>query len=289
MSRGRALMMPRPFLKWVGGKGQLLETLDARVGEHARKGRYHEPFVGGGALFFHLHRNGRLGQKRAYLSDANLELVNAYQMVQLQVEPLIELLLAHQAAHSGAYYYAMRAAIPADPIEQAARTVYLNKTCFNGLYRVNSRGIFNVPMGRYKAPKVCDPENLRAVSKALKSAVIEHRAYADVLKRVKPGDFVYFDPPYAPVSATSNFTGYDRNMFRAEDQVALRDVFGSLGRHQVRALLSNSSAPEILELYRKFTLETLQANRNVNSRADRRGQVTEVLVRNYRDDGSLLD
>jgi len=272
---------PRPFLKWVGGKRQLIAELEARVAEARPHGRYHEPFVGGGALFFDLYSRGELGRSKAALSDNNSRLIEAYRGVQEDVEAVIALLAGHRDAHCQEYYYAMRATIPETPVARAARLIYLNRTCFNGLFRENSKGEFNVPMGRYKDPNICDAPNLRAASEALRHSTVKEQHFAAILNAAKAGDLVYFDPPYAPVSKTANFTGYHKGIFGEELQRELADVFGELTRRGVKALLSNSDAPLIHELYGGHRIEMVRATRQVNSRADKRGKVNEVLVRNY--------
>jgi DNA adenine methylase len=273
--------IPRPFLKWAGGKGQLLEELTARVILSGFTGRYHEPFIGGGALFFNLYRQGLLGKKMAYLSDNNASLIAAYLGVRGPVDDLIGLLAAHKAAHGKEYYYQVRATAPETLAAQAARIIYLNKTCFNGLFRENSRGQFNVPMGSYSDPPILDEANLRAASKALQRARIEQRPFRKVLDHAKPGDFVYFDPPYHPVSQTASFTAYDKGGFGEADQRELAGVFAGLAQRGVFVLLSNSWTPLVLDLYAGFTIEQVFANRAVNSRADRRGKVPEALVRSF--------
>ncbi len=280
-SRSANLVLPRPFLKWVGGKGQLLEEL-RRCVEAARPfRRYHEPFVGGGALFFDLYRNGLLGRAAAYLSDNNPNLIDAYLGVQRDVEGVIARLREHKAKHGETYYYAMRANVPPDPLDRAARVIYLNKTCYNGLFRENSRGEFNVPLGRYRNPAICDEENLRAASAALQRAKIEQRTFSTVLLKAGPGDLVYFDPPYDPVSKTSSFTGYAKGAFGVSEQQALAGVFGQLTALGVKAVLSNSMTPLIRSLYADYTIGQVLASRAVNSRGDRRGKIAEALVRNY--------
>lgn len=270
-----------PFLKWVGGKRQLLPELETRVAEARPHGRYHEPFVGGGALFFDLYSRGVLGRHKTYLSDNNERLIEAYRGVQDRVEDIIPLLEAHTRAHDRDYYYAVRAEVPDDLAARAARIIYLNRTCYNGLFRENSKGGFNVPMGSYKNPKICDAPNLRAVSQALKRCTIAHRSFAAVLDVVKSGDFVYFDPPYAPVSKTANFTGYHNGGFDESSQRALAMVFDELTKRGVKALLSNSDTGLIHDLYKKHRIEIVRASRLINSRADKRGKVNEVVVRNF--------
>lgn len=272
---------PKPFLKWVGGKRQLLEELRARVAEARPHGRYHEPFVGGGALFFDLYGRQGLGRSKAILSDNNPRLIEAYEGVQKNVEQVIALLEVHQAAHSEEHYYRVRAHVPEDKIACAARLIYLNRTCFNGLYRENSKGEFNVPMGRYKNPRICDAANLRAVSAALCRCQIHRSHFTAVFDRAEPGDLVYFDPPYDPVSKTANFTSYHRDPFGEDAQRSLADVFRRLHGRGVKLLLSNSDTPLIQELYSPYTIDVVMARRQVNSRGDKRGEVREVLVRNF--------
>jgi len=279
--RGRKQQRPHPFLKWVGGKGQLLAALMERVRAAGDFGRYHEPFVGGGALFFEMHRAGVLGPKHARLSDNNPRLIEAYRAVQTEPESLIKLLADHEAAHNEQYYYEMRATVPDTPVERAARIIYLNKTCFNGLYRENSKGLFNVPIGKYVNPCICDPENLRAVSQALQQAEIEEQPFAAVLDHAVPGDLVYFDPPYHPLSATSSFTSYNNVPFTEETQRELAAVFAKLHERGVKVLLSNSWSPLILEIYAGFQIDEVQATRMVNSNAAKRGKIAEALVRNF--------
>jgi DNA adenine methylase len=272
---------PRPFLKWVGGKGQLLPKLLERVDAAGPFGRYHEPFVGGGALFFEMVRTGRLPRAKAFLSDNNERLIETYIGVQSDVEGVITLLERHKTKHSEAYYYDVRAKVPRDPIARAARIIFLNKTCYNGLYRENRKGEFNAPFGRYKNPAICDADNLRAVSKALQRAKIECRHFDTVARYAKKDDLVYFDPPYHPVSKTSSFTGYDKGGFNEDSQRLLAKDFATLAERGVKVLLSNSMTDLIRELYRDFTIDEVQARRNVNSRADRRGPVAEALIRNF--------
>ncbi|HEY9879670.1 MAG TPA: DNA adenine methylase [Leptolyngbyaceae cyanobacterium] len=268
---------PRPFLKWAGGKGRLLDQYRAYF--PPAFDTYYEPFLGGGAIFFHL--TGRF--RTAILADINPELVNVYQCVRNQVEDLIALLQKHKQNHSQPYYYALRAQTDlAHPVERAARLLYLNKTCYNGLYRENSKGYFNVPMGRYKNPAICDVELLRAAATVLQGAHIRQESFDFVLQRATSRrDFVYFDPPYHPISSTSSFTGYSRHGFTAEDQVRLRQVFGTLAGRGVRVMLSNSDCPFIRDLYAGFSTHTIYAARAINSKAGCRGKITELLITSY--------
>lgn len=265
---------PRPFLKWAGGKGQLLPELLARLPENF--GTYHEPFVGGGALFFALTGRGML--TRAVLSDANAPLVDTYLAVRDRVDDVIAALRRHP--NDAAHFYRVRAQDPDDLslVEKAARVIFLNRTCYNGLYRENRAGQFNVPFGRYENPRICDEVNLRACSRALQRVEVLRTDFTNVLGRAKPGDLIYFDPPYHPVSKTASFTGYDRNGFDEMDQESLRDVFAELARQGVHVVLSNSDTPLVRRLYRGFRVERVLAKRAINSRADRRGRVAEVIV-----------
>ncbi|MEN9412945.1 MAG: hypothetical protein RLZZ342_32 [Candidatus Parcubacteria bacterium] len=276
---------PAPFVKWVGGKRQLLKQfrklgLYPPDGFDPEKNTYFEPFVGGGAVFFDLL------PERAALSDMNKELVTTYKIIQTNVEALIRSLGKH--TYSKTHFLKIRAldTNTLSDVEIASRFIYLNRSCFNGLYRVNSKGQFNVPFGAYKNPRICDATNLRRVSRALKHVTIRHEDYSHVLKRAKKGDFVYFDPPYHPLSATASFTSYTAHGFSAADQIKLRDTFLALHKRGCYVMLSNSSAPFIKKIYgeikdKKIRVTEIKANRNVNSQAKGRGEVKEILAVNY--------
>ncbi|MGB3789475.1 MAG: DNA adenine methylase [Phormidesmis sp.] len=267
----------RPFLKWAGGKSRLIEQYQPFLPTDFQ--RYHEPFLGGGALFFHLAPQLHAQGKRAYLSDLNPELVNVYRCVRDRVVPLIRLLANHQQQHSKTHYYQVRATPEADPIARAARFIYLNKTCYNGLYRENSKGKFNVPIGRYKNPKICAPDLLQSAAAALQIADISEQPFTAVTKRATGAeDFVYFDPPYYPLSETSKFTAYSQYRFDTEQQTALLNVIRQLTSQDVQVLASNSDCPFIRELYIDFSIKTITATRSINSKASKRGKITEVLV-----------
>ncbi|MEM9815657.1 MAG: DNA adenine methylase [Cyanobacteria bacterium P01_D01_bin.6] len=268
---------PRPFLKWAGGKGRLLEQYRRYFPAQFRY--YYEPFLGGGATFFYLYQFC----DQSVLADLNGELVNVYRCVKQDVETLIGLLRWHQTHHCHDYYYDMRAQNQLrSPIERAARLIYLNKTCFNGLYRENSKGHFNVPMGRYKNPKVCDADTLRQASKALQQTNILCAEFNQVLDQAcTTQDFVYFDPPYHPISATSSFTGYNRYGFRSQDQERLQQTFSALARRGVKVMLSNSDCEFIRDLYQDFHISEIQASRAINSNARRRGKITELVITSY--------
>jgi len=273
------LLLPRPFLKWAGGKTQLANDLVVRLPPSFKT--FHEPFVGSGALFFRLYREKNI--QRAYLSDLNRELIDAYLAVRDCVDDVIKWL--SQFPHDKDFYYRLRSqdAWELSVAGRAARMIYLNKTGFNGLYRVNRQGKFNVPFGRYKSPKYLDEENLRAVSEALKNVDIECAPFESVLDRARAGDLVYFDPPYVPLSATANFTAYQANGFTLEDQKRLRDVCVELTRKKVYVILSNSDTRFIRDLYSKshFAISEVLANRAINCNGAKRGKITELIVTDY--------
>ena len=275
-------LSPRPFLKWVGGKNQLIQQYLPHFPESYR--RYYEPFVGGGAIFF------RLQPEQSFLADINIELVNVYRCVREQVEDLITLLENHQALHGQEHFYAVRSQpttsddwfLEGNNLERAARLIYLNKTCFNGLYRENSKGQFNVPIGSYEKPTICDSELLRVASLALQSAQIERSSFDAILDHANSSeDFVYFDPPYYPISSTSKFTNYSRYSFGEADQIRLKEVFAELSDRGVKVMLSNSDCPFIRDLFNGFNIHTINANRNINCNTEKRGKITEVLVTSY--------
>lgn len=264
----------RPFLKWAGGKSKLISQYISYFPENYTT--YYEPFLGGGAVFFYLQPSA------ARLSDINPELINAYSCVKDEVETLISLLEIHQLNHSKDYYYKIRQSTFNKSLERAARLIYLNKTCYNGLYRENSKGKFNVPIGKYKNPKICNPTLLRTVSAALQSAQLEVSSFEEILNEAtKPDDFVYFDPPYYPLSSTSNFTEYSRHSFDQETQLKLSEVFAELASRNVKVMLSNSDCHFIRELYKEFKIYSISASRAINSNGKRRGKISEVLVTSY--------
>ena len=267
----------RPFLKWAGGKSKLISQYIPYF--PAKFNNYYEPFLGGGAVFFYFVSGSK--NFRSILTDINPELINAYCCVRDQVEDLILLLAEHQARHCKDYYYQIRKQNIGTPTELAARLIYLNKTCFNGLYRENSKGDFNVPIGKYKNPTICNPDGLRLVSQALQSARIEVRPFDAVLNYAASLDFVYFDPPYYPRTPTSNFTAYSSYSFNENDQIRLRDTFVELAKLGVKVMLSNSDCPFIRELYQSFNIHEILAARAINSNAKKRGKITELLVTSY--------
>lgn len=277
-TRARRRLGAAPFLKWAGGKSQLLSPILSRLPAQI-EGTYFEPFIGGGAVFFELAREKRI--RRARLSDRNAELVTTYRAVRDEVEDVIEALRAHK--NDEAYYYETRALDPSklSAPECAARTIFLNRVGYNGLYRVNASGRFNVPFGRYKNPKICDPDALRHVSKSLSIAEIVVADFEESCKRAVAGDVVYLDPPYVPVSKTASFTSYS-GRFADEEHTRLAGVFASLVDAGAFVLLSNSDTELSRSLYQGFKIDTVEATRAINSRADRRGVVREVLVQGLR-------
>ena len=272
----------KPFLKWVGGKQQLLSQFEEYFPIDFQ--RYVEPFVGGGAVFFHLWSTKRL-PKESFLFDNNEELINVYRVVRDNVDELIELLAQHKARHSKDYYYEIRnldrKKVHLTDEERAARMIYLNRTCYNGLYRVNSKGQFNVPIGSYRNPKILHEDVLRAANTALQDVTIEVADFREVVDFAQAGDFFYFDPPYDPLSKTASFTSYTANNFGDEDQRDLAQTFKKLTEKGCLCMLSNSYTPFILDLYQDFRIETVQARRAVNSDANGRGSISEVVVLNY--------
>jgi DNA adenine methylase len=272
----------KPFVKWAGGKQRLLAQYEAFFPDHPA--RYFEPFVGGGAVFFHFWNTGRLPEG-VYLFDNNRELINAYRVVRDDVDALLELLSEHKEQHSKAYYYHIRKLdrqdVELSDVERAARTIYLNKTCYNGLYRVNQKGQFNVPIGRYKNPRIRDEETLRAASAALQGVHVEARDFRTVVELAQAGDFFYFDPPYDPLSKTANFTSYTAGDFDDDDQRDLARVFTRLTEKGCLCMLSNSYTEFIRDLYKEFTIKTVSASRAISSDPNGRGSVQEVVVLNY--------
>jgi DNA adenine methylase len=264
-------VLPRPFLKWAGGKRQLLPD----ILRHVPSGydRLVEPFVGGGAVFF------ALAPGRSILNDANSRLVRTYRAIRDDVDALVDLLRTYP--HEKGFFLELRGhdIDAATDVEVAAWMIYLNRSAFNGLYRVNSRGVFNVPFGRYANPTICDEENLRACSAALRNADVRCGDFEAVIDEAGSRDFVYCDPPYVPVSRTADFTSYTEGRFGDDDQVRLRDAALRAKARGALVLLSNSGTARVRDLYRKdFRVEEVSAIRAINSRADRRGAVVEILA-----------
>ncbi|MEZ4360067.1 MAG: DNA adenine methylase [Kofleriaceae bacterium] len=271
----RAEPVAAPIVKWVGGKTRLLPELLRRM--PARFGRYFEPFAGGAALFF------RVAPARAVLGDDNRDLVNLYRTVGAQVDDVIRRLGVHRRLHCEAHYYEMRArwndaTVSWTHVDRAAAFVYLNKTCFNGLWRVNRSGHFNVPMGRYEDPPICATDQLRAAAGALRRARLHHGHYRDAVKGATAGDFVYFDPPYDPVTPTANFTGYTAGAFGPDDQRELAELARGLVARGCHVMLSNSDTPFVRSLYKGLRVDRVKCARAINSNASKRGDVDEVII-----------
>ena len=267
---------PKPFVKWAGGKRQIIKVLKENIPETFN--RYIEPFVGGGALLFELLPSN------AIINDINSELINTYLVIKDNVERLIESLKEHKNNEN--YYYKIRDLNPSElsKIERASRFIYLNKTCFNGLYRENSKGKFNVPFGKYKNPKILDEENLRAVSFYLcnNNIKIYNKDYKEICELAKKGDFVYLDPPYYPINKTSSFTKYTKYDFTEKDQIELSEVFKSLDKKGCFVMLSNSNTDFIKELYKDFYILEVEAGRYINCKGNlRKKRKLEVLIKNY--------
>jgi len=260
-----------PFVKWAGGKRQLLSELRKYI--PTQYGRYIEPFVGGGALFFDLMPD------EAVINDANAELINAYLMIRDNVEELIKKLEEYEYCHDFYYFLREQDTSQLDSISLAARFIYLNKCCFNGLYRVNKAGKFNVPIGRYSNLQICKPEKLRSVSYVLQDTIIEFSDYKEILfKYARKGDLIYIDPPYHPISEYSDFKRYTKEFFYEKDQVELRDIISELKNFGCFVIASNSYCDFILELYEDFQIEIVEAKRYINKIAAGRNSIQEVIM-----------
>lgn len=266
-----------PIVKWVGGKRQLMFELLKNMPKSYN--RYFEPFIGGGALFFELQ------PEQAYISDMNEELINLYSVVRDNVYELIDDLSKHEVSKE--YFLEIRNIDRTEKyaelsdVERASRFIYLNRTCFNGMYRVNSQGQFNVPYGHYKNPRIIDENNLLNCSELLKKTEIKCADFSEILTKVKKGDFVYFDPPYVPLNETSSFTSYTKDGFDIDMQFKLRDVCDELDSMGIKFMLSNSDTKLVNELYANYEIKKVFASRQINANADGRGKITEVLARNY--------
>jgi len=263
---------PKPPVKWAGGKRKIVPLIQELMPKHYAT--LHEPFVGGASLFFELM------PKHARLADINKKLILMYITIRDDVDAVIRALRPLRYNKKTYYRIRERNFEFGPPAQRAAEFIYCNKAGFNGMYRENLDGQFNIPFGRKKNPTICDEANLRAVSHALKGVLLVAEPFERTLVRAKKGDFVYFDPPYAPISATSDFTGFSKEGFKGEDQKRLRDVALELKKRGVVVVISNSSAPIIRELYgrREFKIKEIKAARSINSVADRRGPVTELLI-----------
>lgn len=268
-----------PFFKWVGGKRQLIPAIIKILPSNYTV--YYEPFVGGGALLFHLQ------PKKAIINDSNQELINTYLIIKNNLDELIDDLKTHK--NESDYFYDVRALDRSNNydnlsnVKKASRVIFLNKTCYNGLYRVNNAGEFNSPFGRYKNPNIVNEITLKAVSNYLNNNNIQilMKDFEDSLINIKKGAFVYFDPPYHPVSKNSNFTGYVQGGFDMFDQVRLKKLCDKLNKKGINFLLSNSATPLIEDLYKDYKITYVKAVRLINSNSNKRGEIDEVLIRNY--------
>lgn len=271
----------KPFLKWAGGKRQLISQISPYIPKDFNT--YYEPFVGAGAIIFDLMPD------KAIINDKNDELINVYRVIKNHLDELISNLEIHLDNHSEDYYYEIRRKDRTESYvnwtnaQKAARFIYLNRTCYNGLYRVNSKGYFNVPYGKYKNPKILDEELLGKVSDYLNSnhIFILNGDFKDALTSAKINDFVYIDPPYDPISETAAFTNYSNDGFNKEDQKRLKELYDDLNRRGCKVMLSNSDTAFINELYADYKIEIVSAARNINSKASKRGKINEVLIMNY--------
>ena len=311
LMKSQKKVIAKPFLKWAGGKRQLLDQLQSRFPQELNgKGiirRYYEPFLGSGAVFFWVMQNCKI--KQAYINEFNPEIYLCYVAIQKDVEKVIKYLKAlgkkyHKLnlAAQERFYYQVRDKYnhtrrninfekhgSRKNSERAAMTIFLNRTCFNGLYRVNSKGDFNVPFGRYKKPTICDSQNLRVVNEILKDVTISNKDFSVIQKQIKQHSFVYFDPPYRPLNKTSNFTSYSNNEFNDNEQKRLAIIFKKLNEIDgVKIMLSNSDPKNenkedifFEQLYSDFKIERLKARRMINCDASKRGEINEILVMNY--------
>lgn len=298
----------KPFLKWAGGKSQLIEQMSQFFPLELGRGeikRYIEPFLGSGAVFFHITQSHRVGQ--SFLFDVNEEIVLAYNTIKRDVSGVIQLLTELQDEYQSLHpdeqqtlFYQVRdkfneqrigitfGRYQAEWVERTAYLIFLNRTCFNGLFRVNSKGDFNVPFGRYKNPLICSRENLEAVAVHLQATEIKQGDFSDCKPLVTPKTFVYFDPPYVPISPTSSFTSYSKHEFGRGEHERLAKFFRSLDKTGAKLMLSNSDPKNenpldnsLEELYRGFFIQRVMANRMINADATKRGKITELLVTNY--------
>lgn len=275
----------KPFVKWAGGKNGLINSLISFIPKNFNS--YFEPFVGGGALFFYLKNLNILNSKKIYLNDKNAELINAYKQIKINPNKLLEELEILKNNHSKEYFYKIRNLdrdfdfYSLSEVFRAARFIYLNKTCFNGLCRYNAKGNFNTPIGSYKNPKIYDKDLIFSVHEVLKNVLITNKDFEVVSLKAKKGDFVYFDPPYYPLNKTSSFVSYTDN-FSANEQIRLYKLFKMLDCEGIKVLQSNSNTDFIKELYKDFEIIEVISKRAINCKGDKRGKITELIIRgNY--------
>jgi DNA adenine methylase len=267
-----------PFIKWAGGKRRVVSELEERLPK--KFNRYFEPFIGGGASLFHLQI------EKSYISDVNEELINLYKTIRDSLDELIEDLSIHQ--NSAEYFYSVRSLdrdqkvySQLSDVERASRFIYLNKSCYNGLYRVNSKGQFNTPFGKYKNPIYFERENMERCSKFLKSVDIRVGDFTIFKDEVREGDFFYFDPPYFPITDTANFTSYTKDGFGFHDQERLLNFAKEIDKKGSYFMISNSHSQETSDFYSEFNIDTIDVGRAINSKGDSRGKIKEILVTNY--------
>jgi DNA adenine methylase len=272
----RSNSLPKPFLKWAGGKRQIIDDLRRRM--PASFGGYLELFHGGGALFFELHRRGLLKGKCIVLADFNQELIDTYTAVRDDVAGVINALGRH--IFDKQHYYAVRARDPFSLplVDRAARMIYLNRAGYNGMYRLNRKGRFNIPFGRHKNPRICDAPNLREVSQALRGVDLRCESFEVSAQLARAGDFVYLDPPYVPVSPTASFTTYSAGGFNEPDQLQLVDTFEDLDHRGVYVMETNSDTNWVRDHYPTFRQDRVQARRSINCKAAKRGKVDELII-----------
>lgn len=268
------------LIKWAGGKKQLLEQFEKFFPRKIEQ--YFEPFVGGGTIAFYLLKT-HPEIKKIYISDINEELVLTYNVVKNNIEELITLLKDYKIKHNKEFYYKIRAedTKKLTAVQIVARFIYLNRTCFNGLYRVNSKGQFNVPIGSYKNPTICNEEDLREISKLLKKDDIKVAQFYDAVKNAKKDDFVYFDPPYYPLKLGKSFTTYTKDNFLEKEQEKLAELFKELDKKGCKVMLSNSDTEFIKKLYEGYKINFVKATRMINCDATKRGEINEVVITNY--------
>lgn len=267
------------FIKWAGGKTQLLNQFADFFPKQFNK--YFEPFLGSGAVFFYIKNS--YPDKEFFLSDNNQELINCYEIIKNDLEGLLDLLKEHRSKHCKEYYYFQRSADTKNlsKMEAVARFIYLNKTCFNGLYRVNSKGKFNVPIGSYKNPSIFQEKDIIEAQKLLQGVTLKAMPFEEIINIAQQKDFVYFDPPYHPLSPTSSFTSYTSNSFSEKDQRRLADVYRELDKKGCQLMLSNSYSDLILELYNDYRIEKVSAKRMINCNGNGRGAIAEAVILNY--------
>ncbi len=280
-------ILAKPFVKWVGGKGKLIPELIKLT--PSKINNYYEAFVGGGALFYELSNQGLI--KDSYINDINQKLITCYQTIKQNSDSLIGILKKIEKEYKilatdnqKKYFYKIRHDYnqnSLDNLTTSAYLIFLNKTCFNGMYRENSKGEYNIPFGDQPNPTICDENNIKAVSEVLKPTIITSYSFKKSIKTSKKGDFIYFDPPYYPLTSTANFTSYSKNNFSAKEQIKLFNVFKTLTLKGCYVMLSNSNTDFIKNMYQKFNIHEVYSARSINSKGEKRGKVKELVITNY--------